>query len=47
MRRAASRLAERLFAHIHKEEHSLLPALDELLAFEADQQLAQAYERRR
>jgi iron-sulfur cluster repair protein YtfE (RIC family) len=36
-------LAERLFAHVQKEEMSLLPALEDLLDQAADAELAAAY----
>ena len=36
-------LAERLFAHVQKEEMSLLPMLDDLLDEETDHELASAY----
>ncbi len=36
-------LAERLFAHVQKEEMSLLPSLDDLLDEETDGELAQRY----
>ena len=43
LRRLAMELAERLFAHVQKEEMSLLPALDDLIDEIADQELTEAY----
>ena len=43
LRPLALELAERFFAHVQKEEMSLLPALDDLLDEEADQELTEAY----
>jgi hemerythrin-like domain-containing protein len=43
LRPAGLELAERLLAHVQKEEMSLLPALEDLLDEEADHELAAAY----
>ncbi|HKI63478.1 MAG TPA: hemerythrin domain-containing protein [Burkholderiales bacterium] len=43
LRSAGLELAERLVAHVHKEEMSLLPAIEDLLDEETDAQLALAY----
>ncbi len=42
-RALALELTERLVAHVHKEEMSLLPALDDLLDEIADRELTEAY----
>ncbi|MFN3564821.1 MAG: hemerythrin domain-containing protein [Burkholderiaceae bacterium] len=43
LKRVALELAERLTAHIHKEESALLPLLADLLDDDADRALALAY----
>jgi hemerythrin-like domain-containing protein len=43
LRVAGRELAERLASHVHKEEMSLLPAVDQLLDEGADHELACAY----
>jgi len=43
LRRLALELAERLAAHVHKEEQSLLPACENLLDEDADRELIGAY----
>jgi len=43
LRTVALELAERLFAHVQKEEMSLLPALEDLLDDETDTALALSY----
>ena len=43
VRAAGLELSERLVAHVHKEEMSLLPAIEDLLDEESDAQLALAY----
>jgi len=43
LRTAGLELAERLVAHVHKEEMSLLPVIEDLLDEETDAQLALSY----
>lgn len=40
---AGLELAERLFSHVQKEEMSLLPAIEDLLDAQADEELAMQY----
>lgn len=42
-RAVAIELAEVIFSHVHKEERSLLPAIDDILDEEADEQLSLDY----